>query len=252
MTPESTRHPSANLFATLTNEAYASDYPPKAEQTHISPKWWASSVVVSAVVTLVITAALTSTNLLAPSQRSQQAELASRVEQLRESVRRTTTNNDQERARLKSLAASQLTQSKQGRTLLAQLSAAEVAAGVTAVSDSGVCITIEQRSRNSGQISDRDMQRLVNELWRRGATAMSINGYRLTSRTAIRTAGNAILVSYRPIDWPYQVCVVGSAASTSTLSRPALAGVLTKFDLAHGVKSQVRALWVVAPAARVD
>lgn len=252
MSLNSTKVSLSNLFETLTQEAYASDYPAKAERTEISPKWWASSVVVSAIVTLVITAALTSTNLLAPAQRTQQTELASRVAALRESVRLATAQNNKERTQLKALAASQLNQSKQGRALLSQLSAAEVAAGATAISDTGVCITIGRQASHVERVSDRDLQRLVNELWRRGAKAISINGLRLTSRTAIRTAGSAILVSYRPIDWPYQLCVVSSTASTSTLSVPALTGVLTNFDRAHGVKSHVRALWVVAPAAKVE
>lgn len=245
-----TQKQGSDFFSTLTKEAYASDYPPTAQRSEISPRWWASSVAVSAVVTLLITAALTSTNLLAPAQRTQQTELASRVSTLRQSVTTATQVNNRERTELKALAARQLKQSKQGRALLSQLTAAEVAAGATAISDTGVCITISTGA--STRFSDRDLQRLVNELWLRGAKAISVNGIRLTSRSAIRTAGSAILVSYRPIDWPYQLCVVSSAASTSTLSTPALTRVLAKFDRAHGVESQVKALWVVAPAARVE
>jgi uncharacterized protein YlxW (UPF0749 family) len=241
-----------DLFASLTDEAYASDYPPAAERTDIAPRWWTSSVLVSAVMTLLITAALTSTNLLAPAQRAQQNELATRVAALKQQVTLSVQENTRERAALTSLAAAQLSNSTQGRKLLAEVAAAEVSAGATAVSDAGVCIAISATARGSANVSDRDLQQLINELWRRGARVISINDIRLTARSAIRTAGSAILVSYRPLDWPYRVCAVGSTASRPTLSVPALAGVLNTFDRAHGVKSQARALWVVAPAAKLD
>ena len=45
----------------------------------------------------------------------------------------------------------------------------------------------------------RDLQIVVNGLWASGAEAVSVNGQRLTSKAAIRFAGQAILVNYRPL-----------------------------------------------------
>ena len=42
-----------------------------------------------------------------------------------------------------------------------------------------------------------------------GAEAVAVNGQRLTSRTAIRFAGDAILVNFRPLTRPYTVEAVG-------------------------------------------
>ena len=48
-----------------------------------------------------------------------------------------------------------------------------------------------------GRVQDRDLQDLVNGLWAAGAEAISINDVRLTALTAIRSAGDAVLVDFR-------------------------------------------------------
>ncbi|MDQ2782193.1 MAG: DUF881 domain-containing protein, partial [Actinomycetota bacterium] len=61
----------------------------------------------------------------------------------------------------------------------------------------------------TGRVSSADLQVLCNGLWQAGAEAMSINGQRLTTRSAIRFAGQAILVDYRPLNPPYVVTAIG-------------------------------------------
>lgn len=62
---------------------------------------------------------------------------------------------------------------------------------------------------DTGRLRDRDMQKIVNGLWQAGAEAISINGQRLTELSAIRAAGDAILVDNRPLVPPYEVLAVG-------------------------------------------
>lgn len=62
---------------------------------------------------------------------------------------------------------------------------------------------------DTGRLRDRDMQKIVNGLWQSGAEAVSINGQRLTELSAIRAAGDAILVDNRPLVPPYEVLAVG-------------------------------------------
>ncbi|QKW05401.1 DUF881 domain-containing protein [Streptomyces sp. NA04227] len=62
---------------------------------------------------------------------------------------------------------------------------------------------------DTGRVRDRDMQRVVNGLWESGAEAISINGQRLTALSAIRAAGDAILVDNRPLVPPYTVFAIG-------------------------------------------
>ncbi|MEV7346882.1 DUF881 domain-containing protein [Streptomyces sp. NPDC093544] len=69
---------------------------------------------------------------------------------------------------------------------------------------------------DTGRVRDRDMQRVVNGLWESGAEAISINGQRLTALSAIRAAGDAILVDNRPLVPPYTVLAVGDGQRLST------------------------------------
>ncbi|MER6919338.1 DUF881 domain-containing protein [Streptomyces spiralis] len=69
---------------------------------------------------------------------------------------------------------------------------------------------------DTGRVRDRDMQRVVNGLWQSGAEAVSVNGQRLTALSAIRAAGDAILVDNRPLVPPYTVLAVGDGQRLST------------------------------------
>ncbi|MER6976654.1 DUF881 domain-containing protein [Streptomyces carpinensis] len=68
---------------------------------------------------------------------------------------------------------------------------------------------------DTGRVRDRDMQRVVNGLWQSGAEAVSVNGQRLTALSAIRAAGDAILVDNRPLVPPYTVLAVGDGQRLS-------------------------------------
>jgi uncharacterized protein YlxW (UPF0749 family) len=65
-------------------------------------------------------------------------------------------------------------------------------------------------------VLDRDLQTVVNGLWAAGAEAIAVNGQRLTARSAIRYAGQAILVDFRPLVPPYVVQAIGEAAGLQT------------------------------------
>ncbi|TPQ17095.1 DUF881 domain-containing protein [Streptomyces sporangiiformans] len=69
---------------------------------------------------------------------------------------------------------------------------------------------------DTGRVRDRDMQRVVNGLWESGAEAITINGQRLTALSAIRAAGDAILVDNKPLVPPYTVLAVGDGKRLST------------------------------------
>ncbi|WP_405641831.1 DUF881 domain-containing protein [Streptomyces sp. NBC_00019] len=69
---------------------------------------------------------------------------------------------------------------------------------------------------DTGRVRDRDLQRVVNGLWESGAEAVSINGQRLTALSAIRAAGDAILVDNKPLVPPYTVLAVGDGQRLST------------------------------------
>ncbi|MER5996771.1 DUF881 domain-containing protein [Streptomyces viridosporus] len=78
---------------------------------------------------------------------------------------------------------------------------------------------------DTGRVRDRDLQRVVNGLWESGAEAVSINGQRLTALSAIRAAGDAILVDNRPLVPPYTVLAVGDGPQLKDRFRNSADGV---------------------------
>jgi uncharacterized protein YlxW (UPF0749 family) len=67
-----------------------------------------------------------------------------------------------------------------------------------------------QAEADEGRVLSKDLQIVTNGLWEAGAEAVAINGQRLTALSAIRFAGEAILVNYRPLTRPYVVSAIGS------------------------------------------
>ncbi|MGN6161086.1 MAG: DUF881 domain-containing protein, partial [Marmoricola sp.] len=89
-------------------------------------------------------------------------------------------------------------------------------AGVSAVTGPGVQVVVDNAPKSAGArgvVQDRDLQQLVNGLWQAGAEAMSINGQRVTSLTAVRTAGSAITVNYQSLTPPYVIDAIGNPAT---------------------------------------
>ena len=106
-----------------------------------------------------------------------------------------------------------------GTTARADLDALAAAAGVSPVRGPGIKVMVDDAPAQpgkgaagragTGRVLDTDMQRLLNGLWAAGAEAVSVNGQRLTQLTAVRSAGDAILVAYRPLSPPYEVLAIG-------------------------------------------
>jgi uncharacterized protein YlxW (UPF0749 family) len=65
-------------------------------------------------------------------------------------------------------------------------------------------------------LTDRDVRSVVNELWHDGAEAISVNNVRLTPTSAIRFAGEAVLVDFQPITSPYEIRALGNSDDLST------------------------------------
>ncbi|MHB0929439.1 MAG: DUF881 domain-containing protein [Candidatus Nanopelagicales bacterium] len=104
--------------------------------------------------------------------------------------------------------------------LAAALDQQGMASGFVAVHGPGLLLVLDNSQRPTfsgttdlGRIIDRDVQHAVNGLWAAGAEAISINDVRLTTRTSIRNAGNAILVDYKPVSVPLSIRAIGPSTS---------------------------------------
>ncbi len=88
----------------------------------------------------------------------------------------------------------------------------EPVVGARSVVGPGLVIVVDDADvtkQGVSRVADVDLRELANGLWMAGAEAISINGYRLTSRSAIRGAGSAITVNYRSLTRPYRVEAIG-------------------------------------------
>ena len=134
------------------------------------------------------------------SRREETAELQARAERLRAEV-------------------AELREQQLGGAAVAKLQGLEAQTGLAPVRGSGARITVGDgptpvdpvtgERKNDARVRDTDLQLAANALWAAGAEAIAINGQRLTATSAIRQAGEAILVDLRPVTTPYQVVAVG-------------------------------------------
>ena len=109
-----------------------------------------------------------------------------------------------------------------GQELAERLAQLELAAAVAPVTGPGLVVRLDDApppeeqdgepapQEDDGRVLDRDLQDVANALWAAGAEAIAINGLRLTAQTAIRSAGESVLVDYRPITPPYTVRAIGN------------------------------------------
>ena len=187
-------------------------------------------------------------------QRVQAADR--RVQALEASV--VTAQNDLISAESAILAGTSLGEQAQQR-----LERLRIATGQTQVSGSGITVTIDDApgdsdattGSESGKVLDGDLQLVINGLWQSGATHIAINERRLTPTTAIRSAGRAILVNYRPLIPPYVVTAISPDANKMAgMFRESSAGLLLEeLEASYGVFWELNTVGeVTLPAAASD
>ncbi|MEU2427203.1 DUF881 domain-containing protein [Streptomyces sp. NPDC007851] len=178
---------------------------------------------------LVVTVGAAQARVAAPVVAKERQELIDRIDRETASADKLETDvdklrddvGDRQRAALKESGGS------------GQADLVGVLSGATAVHGPGVKLVVNDAKEASsggdagnpretsgfsdtGRVRDHDMQRVVNGLWASGAEAVSVNGQRLTALSAIRAAGDAILVDNRPLVPPYTVLAVGDGKSLAS------------------------------------
>ncbi|MCU1601422.1 MAG: hypothetical protein JWO22_2131, partial [Frankiales bacterium] len=199
---------------------------------------------------------------VAAAQVRQQAHAASSVrDRLVTEVQRQTRDTDRLAVQVNALRADvtkardqTLGSDATGRALASRLGALELATGQTPVSGPGLVVTLDDApdagsgtgtgrggQLGDGRIYDRDLQDVVNALWAAGAEAISINGQRLTALTAIRSAGESVLVDFRPLSPPYRLSAVGDVeAMEPQFADSATARRFTTYTTLYGLGFAVR------------
>ncbi|MCU1592181.1 MAG: hypothetical protein JWP11_3437, partial [Frankiales bacterium] len=213
---------------------------------------------VTAVLLLLALGLVTGT--AAAQVRKRQAAAGTVRTQLVGEVHRRTADSDAlaaQAARLRrEVSAEQdvaLASSSTGAAVARQLAALRLAAGVDPVTGPGLVVRLDDAASAaaaesdrggqvaSGRVLDRDLQDAVNGLWTAGAEAVAINGLRLSALTAIRSAGEAILVDYRPLSPPYTLRALGDPGTLEAGFAESAAGRrLSTYTSLYGLQLVVR------------
>lgn len=209
--PERRDAPSA-LLARLTRPDH-DEYADAAARGRRAPGWTALGGfgVAVALLALLVTVSALRTQAAQSQEEQDRAALVQRIDAEQVQLARTREQAELLAADVESLRTSTAQQGIEAADLQDEVTQLGSEVGTVPVAGPGVRVTVDDARGDlaEGQILDTDLQLLVNGLWESGAEAVAVNGQRLTTLSAIRTAGQAITVNYRSLTPPYLVSAVG-------------------------------------------
>lgn len=195
---------SMDLLKQIRDSAVDPDY--AAGGRHVTRgRWRLPLAAVALVVGVVVAIQGWYTYKAGPDLSAEREQLINRIESVDKS-------NDDLRAQQLALEQqiADLQKNQADTTTKSQLDSQGAVAGGSAVTGPGVVIVVDDsQGANAARVTDEDLRQLTNGLWQAGAEAIAINGHRLSSRTAIRSAGSAITVDYRSLIRPYRIEAIG-------------------------------------------
>ncbi len=128
------------------------------------------------------------------------------------------------------------------QSFLSRLAETEVLSGASPVSGPGLVMVLDDgpdavaEDDPQARVQDVDLQVVTNALWAAGAEAIAVNGHRLTSLSAIRSASQAVLVDLAPVLPPYRVEAIGDIRAMQTaFARSTAANHLTFLTGTYGI-----------------
>ena len=169
------------------------------------------AVVLAVFAVLAVTAAV-QTSQDSVSEEKERRDLIAQVKDRRallDSERRTIASLT---GANRALEGSLLRNTQDASGLLDEVDRLSLRSGVGPATGPGVQIIADDNPNadsDRSRVLDGDLQKLVNGLWQAGAEAISINGERLTTLSAIRHAGSAITVNYTSLSRPYKILAIG-------------------------------------------
>jgi uncharacterized protein YlxW (UPF0749 family) len=214
---ELVEHPIDPEYAAAAERRKASGERPRSQSTRLV------MMVVLAAIGLLTVAAVLSLRAPSPGESSAKKALLQRIQEETSAADRLQDSNDALRTSNDKAQADLLRLVARGQ-LADRIQLLGIVSGSLAVRGPGLRVTVDdapgsaasadanahdQAAADQGRVQDRDLQTVVNGLWAAGAEAVSVNGQRLTALSAIRSAGQAILVDFRPLSPPYVISAVG-------------------------------------------
>ncbi|MBK8446282.1 MAG: DUF881 domain-containing protein [Micropruina sp.] len=204
-----------NLLTDLSRDALDPSYRAASPRRR---RWWLVGLA-TLVIGLMIGGSIGGVLRAAPAEQLEREQLIQRIEDAG-------ANADTLRVRIAALTAENrvLADAALGKDPAAaevqrQVDALEPSTGMRGVIGPGVVLVTddsETTDQSGSKVVDVDIRQAVNGLWQAGAEAIAVNGHRLSSRTAIRGAGDAITVDYRSLTRPYRIEAIGDAQAMLT------------------------------------
>lgn len=247
-----------NLLDRLMAEAQADDYA-LADAAPATRGGLVAATGLLAVIGFLLAAAFWQQEAVQPSATDRRQVLIDRVEAAGEQTQQLQEKAAELRSSVSQLQ--QLASSGLGEDFTEQLRALEIASGFVGLTGPGAVLVMDDADPplppgvepDEAKVLDMDLQLAVNGLWESGAQAVAINDVRLTSVTAIRTAGEAILVDYRPLEPPYRITAVGPSDLGEVFEGSETAKELKGLGRDYGIQSEVRsAREVTVPASTAN
>lgn len=209
-------------------------------------------IIGAAVLGFVAVLAVVSARISETERRETRDELVSRVVSASDEVdalQQQVSLQSEQVDRLRS----ELLDAGEGSAEAMEMDRLAVDAGATELTGPGVVISMDDapdaQPGSLNRVLDRDLQAIVNELWRAGAQGIAINDQRLVETSAIRGAGDAILVNYHPLTRPYIVGAVGPGAPMDDVRILDVLGVLA---VDYGLVSELDQRDVTLPPGQVS
>lgn len=211
---------------------------------------WRRSVAVGVVVGLTAalgTAAVLQARAGAPDEGVTRSELIDRVKDATGSVEASDIRVDELNGEIETLRQSALDGSDPDRALADEVTGLEAEVGVTAVAGPGVEVVMDDGppapagaiGPDIARVLDADISLVVNGLFAAGADAVAVNGQRITALSPIRSAGEAILVGFRPLSPPYTVTAIGTDNLTNDFESGEARVQLEQLETAYGIDVEV-------------
>lgn len=168
---------------------------------------------------LIISAQLNTvgnTNVISEGMR--EAELLSEISKLRREIEDLTEDYEKSQSVVEEYKTNASTNDILIATMTEELDKAKLLAGLTDVQGEGVIITIEDSQTidsdltiEAGLVHDTDITAILTELKAAGVEAISVNGQRIISTSAIRCVGPTIQVNSAKVASPFYIKAIGNA-----------------------------------------
>jgi uncharacterized protein YlxW (UPF0749 family) len=225
------------LLARITQESLDEDYRHVAERgrtrapaAESRSRQWNFTVVAVVAFGLLVAIAAVQTSRTAPIRVASKEVLIQRIDDqqaavaaLHRRIAALTDENTTGDARYSNLGR-RLNQARTRESALAR------STGFAPVSGAGVRVTVDDApgatASNGELVQDRDLRTLFDGLWAAGATAIAVNGQRVTPLSAPRNTGAVIRINSTSLSPPYRVLALGDIktlqaqfAATSSGSR---------------------------------